>query len=295
MVSLKTLGSLGFVGRLGRPALLLGVILGSSSCAHQYVEELADVNEMSERFAIETETDIADCRASLARDHVGEISELDADRIRLVNWNIRKNSHENWKDDFDSLIDEKDLVLIQEAAHGNYDDQQQHQSFAAGYRTKKDLTGVLTLSRIKPLTQCSFVTLEPLLRSPKATSLTEYGLSGTDETLIVVNVHAVNFSMGTGAYREQFSEIFDTLWDHSGPIILSGDFNTWRNGRTEVVEKLALELGLDPVSFDDDVRVKTFGKPLDHIYVRGLDAREANTTEVETSDHNPMSATFSMP
>jgi endonuclease/exonuclease/phosphatase (EEP) superfamily protein YafD len=44
------------------------------------------------------------------------------------------------------------------------------------------------------------------------------------------------------------------------------------------------------LSFDEDHRKRVFGHPLDHIYVRGLETIEATTTEVSSSDHNPMSA-----
>jgi endonuclease/exonuclease/phosphatase (EEP) superfamily protein YafD len=42
------------------------------------------------------------------------------------------------------------------------------------------------------------------------------------------------------------------------------------------------------VEFDDDERKRVFGKPLDHVYVRGLDVRSATTHAIDTSDHNPM-------
>ena len=80
-------------------------------------------------------------------------------------------------------------------------DSSRHWSFAPGYTLDGEITGVMTLSRSRPLTQCSFTSLEPLLRTPKATSVTEYGLTGPELTLVVVNIHAVNFSMGTGAFR----------------------------------------------------------------------------------------------
>jgi hypothetical protein len=46
-------------------------------------------------------------------------------------------------------------------------------------------------------------------------------VTDTDQTLVVTNVHAVNFSFGTGAFEKQFEEIRQVLDDHDGPIILS--------------------------------------------------------------------------
>ena len=164
-----------------------------------------------------------------------EVKGFDTARIRLLNWNIQKNKKQHWSEDFKSRIGEMDLVLVQEASLRqdsiNDIDASRHWSFAPGYTVDGEVTGVMTLSRFMPLTQCSFVTLEPILRTPKATSITEYALNDSDQTLVVVNIHAVNFSWGTGAFQQQFEQIRDVLRDHEGPVILSGDFNTWRKHR----------------------------------------------------------------
>ena len=106
-------------------------------------------------------------------------------------------------------------------------------------------------------------------------------------------MHAVNFSTGLKAFRNQFQQVSRALRDHHGPIIFSGDLNTWRKKRVQIVEEFAAALGLTSIDFDDDHRVKIFGNVLDHIYVRGLSTVHSQTDAVETSDHNPMSATFS--
>jgi endonuclease/exonuclease/phosphatase (EEP) superfamily protein YafD len=46
--------------------------------------------------------------------------------------------------------------------------------------------------------------------------------------------------------------------------------------------------GLAAVEFEKDDRKRVFGKPLDHVYVRGLDVVAAETRETASSDHNPM-------
>lgn len=287
-----------FATRLARTGLLLFVASLTASCASQYVNQLSQVSTNSSSFHIPTELSSDACRDALGQPVVSVDSELDASTIRLVSWNIHKQTGQNWKRDYDKLARGADLVLFQEASLSTVSindlDASMHWSFAPGYRTNGKITGVLTLSSIKPLVQCSFVNLEPIFRTPKATSITQYGLSGTDETLIVVNVHAVNFTLGMGAYRDQFNQIAATLSQHSGPLILSGDFNTWRARRAELVEALAARLDLEELQFADDHRVRFLGQALDHIYVRGLSVVQADTSSVETSDHNPMSVTFSL-
>ncbi len=268
----------------------MAVLLQLSACAHRPVT--ADAAP-----ALRFSTEVSVCRDMLAAESL-EGAELDASNISLFNWNVHKTRERRWREDFDAFANNADLVLFQEASLREATiaeiDSSRHWSFAPGYRKWGEVTGVMTLSGIKPLTQCSFAHSEPWLRTPKATSVTQYGLTGTDQTLVVVNVHAVNFSWGTGAFEKQFTQIRDVLENHKGPVIMSGDFNTWRNRRVQIVNDMAASLELTAVAFKNDHRVRFFGNTLDHIYIRGLQALDANTEVVETSDHNPMTAVFAM-
>lgn len=268
------------------------------ACATVYVEDISDTDLAAAQYEMDIETGVRSCRSALASSSSVDGDALDASGIRLVNWNIRKQLDPDSDNDLTELSAQQDLILIQEASLRpetiNHVDATKHWSFAPGYRKSGSVSGVLTLSTIRPLTQCSFSSVEPLLRSPKATSITEYGLSSGDETLVVVNMHAVNFSIGLKAFKRQFNQVAWALDDHEGPIIFSGDLNTWRKKRMEVVQDFAEQLGLQSIEFDNDQRVTRFGNILDHIYVRGLTTRSAVTEVVETSDHNPMSAVFAM-
>ena len=276
--------------------IVSGLLL--SSCAHQYVEQLSQVSANSMIHHVPTANGIEECRELMAADITSSGAELDSTNIRLLNWNIQKQRNTDAADDLNALALDKDLVLIQEASLReeiiNGVDSSKHWSFAPGYLLDGEVTGVMTLSTIKPLTQCSFVTLEPLLRTPKATSITEYALSETDMTLAVVNMHVVNFSLGLKAFREQIENVHHVLKSHNGPVILSGDFNTWRRQRMLILEQMTEDLGLSAVDFGDDNRVRLMGNLLDHLYVRGLSATDATTEVVNTSDHNPMSAILAM-
>jgi len=151
---------------------------------------------------------------------------------------------------------------------------------------------VMTVSAAKPLTQCNLVSIEPWIRSPKATVITEYGLTNTDQTLLVVNIHALNFTFGVRDFRQQLRQAQSVLTHHAGPILLSGDFNTWHWRRSEIMIEMTDGLGLEKLAYDVDHRKRFFGQPLDQIYVRGLEVLEATTREVDSSDHSPMSARF---
>jgi endonuclease/exonuclease/phosphatase (EEP) superfamily protein YafD len=241
---------------------------------------------------------IAACQSALFGAVASAPPELDASNIRLLSWNVQKNKRTDWRRDFELLTSDRDLVLVQEASlrEDSIDaiDSSRYWSFAPGYVTPGAISGVLTMSRSKPIAQCSFVNYEPLLRTPKATNITRYGLTATDETLVVVNIHAVNFSMGLGAFERQFEQVQRVLEAHEGPVIFSGDFNTWRTKRITIVANLAESLGLTPLEFAEDKRKKIFGNYLDHIYVRGLSAVDSSTGIVSSSDHNPMSVTLQL-
>jgi endonuclease/exonuclease/phosphatase (EEP) superfamily protein YafD len=45
---------------------------------------------------------------------------------------------------------------------------------------------------------------------------------------------------------------------------------------------------MQPVEFSDDQRTRAFGRALDHIYVRGMQAQTARVITVSTSDHNAL-------
>src|SRR4029453_3335933 len=112
------------------------------------------------------------------------------------------------------------------------------------------------------------------------------------QTLAVVNLHSINFSMALGAYRAQLHALADALVAHEGPIVFAGDLNTWSEARLEAVRETSARLRLTEISLAQDRRSLFLGHQLDHLLVRGLDVVEANAIPVTSSDHNPVQATL---
>ena len=79
---------------------------------------------------------------------------------------------------------------------------------------------------------------------------------------------------------------------HQGPLIVSGDFNTWNDERMAVVDTIASSLNLKAVTFSENYRATVFGHNVDHIYYRGLKPIKALSVKMTTSDHNPMIVKF---
>ena len=272
----------------GRTQVLsaLALSLATTSCALQTV---------TGEFAFENngfvETTVDGCREALQRPSLHSVAGLGSE-IELLNWNIKKGSKALWQEDLRSMALDADLVVLQESAVEIGVESEvphlEHTSFARGYTTGSRTTGVATYSKTAPLSECRFQVTEPLLRTPKATSVTQYPLADTADTLLVVNVHAVNFTCGVVRFREQINQVRDVVAAHDGPAILSGDFNTWSRKRLDVVNELVGDLGFSPVPLQDDVRTTFNGYPLDHVFVRGFESANGDSAPVTSSDHNPM-------
>jgi endonuclease/exonuclease/phosphatase (EEP) superfamily protein YafD len=236
------------------------------------------------------------CVATLVGHSREGSTRLNGQSFSIVNWNVQKGRDPDWVSDLVHTGDEPDLVILQEAAPNSVGWEKvaptHYHSFAKGYGSRSIPTGVMTLSTAEPLAECDLVTYEPWIRTRKATLVTEYGLTDTKETLLVVNIHGINFTWGTGALKKQFEQARAVIAEHAGPVLFSGDFNTWRAGRVRMLDDLTQSIGLTRLEYRADHRKRFFGSPLDHIYVRGLDTIDSTTHDLTTSDHNPMSVSF---
>lgn len=276
-----------------RRIVTLAVLASMTGCATQ--NELSDLREASVQISPES------CLTRIGNDRDSQQHELDSSDIRMVNWNIQKGGDPDWHADLSTFADEPHLMIFQEAAFEmdawDVVASDHFRSFAPGWRTLGPsglVTGVMTLSAVEPMASCVLVSREPWLRSPKTTMITEYGLTESDESLLVVNIHAINFTITNKDFREQVRRALTVAHGHSGPVLLSGDFNTWHWRQSRILHEMAMSQDLAPLDFDEDHRKRAFGQPLDHIYVRGLRVIDATSIPVDSSDHNPMSATLSL-
>lgn len=220
---------------------------------------------------------------------------LAGDQLRVLIWNVHKASDDEWIGDFRTIAADSDLVLLQEA--------HLHREFVDGlvglprwdlveaWHWRNAPTGVLTGSDVAPLRVHALEHREPLLRTGKSALITEYRITGSDHTLLVANMHLINFTIDTRAFRAQLAEVAALLRDHQGPVILSGDLNTWRAERRAVVHEIAAALGLAEVAFDGP-RKQFLRFPLDHVFYRGLAVQATEVPAVGSSDHNPLLVTF---
>ena len=222
---------------------------------------------------------------------------LDSRNFRVLIWNSHKGRSRIWQEDLERLSSLSDVVVLQEGYLTEdlqvlLDKKQFNWDITKAYSFNDIYTGVLTASRVKPDFLCSFRAPEPLSGIPKTVMITRYPLSDSDAQLVIANIHMINFSLDPAVYRAQLKKTAEVLAKHPGPMIISGDFNSWNSERLRILAEITKELGAREVVFDRDQRTTFMGRQVDHIFYRNLVPLEAVTEKVTTSDHNPMLITF---
>ncbi|SBS29373.1 hypothetical protein MSP8886_01528 [Marinomonas spartinae] len=224
--------------------------------------------------------------------------------IDVLLWNVFKCRREGWQEDFQTLIHDKDLVLLQEAVFNSpfdviFSQSTQHQWIMA--RSFKNLqtsieTGIKTGSSVTANKHfCSASPYsEPITKTKKMLLATEYPITSAESSflessLLVVNTHIINF-VSLRKFKTHLDQVFQVLKHHNGPIILAGDFNTWNGKRLAYFNSLAMSLFLEEVKLIRQPRLSHFFKHLDHVYCRGLDVVDVHVhTDIHSSDHFPIS------
>lgn len=219
------------------------------------------------------------------------------EKIRVLVWNIFKQQRAEWQSVLNNFGKDAHLVLLQEAqttpelvrfATSNYLAADQVPALVLPQHP----SGVMTLASAHPIYCCPLREREPILRLPKSALVTVYPLPDA-RLLMVVNIHAVNFSLGVDVYSKQLLPIGDQIAHHSGPVIMAGDFNAWSRPRMNALYRFAREMSLREVRFSDDQRRRAFGRPLDFVFYRGLSVHDASVLVTRASDHNPLLVEFS--
>jgi endonuclease/exonuclease/phosphatase (EEP) superfamily protein YafD len=212
-------------------------------------------------------------------------------------WNIYKQSKARWEPELDRWSEGAQLVLLQEASiteafKGWVSKNRWESNHVNAFSVFDTSSGVINLTKHPAKKACVYTAMEPWLRLPKSGIYALYPLSnGT--SLAVVNVHAINFTVGTAEYQQQLNVLKQALTEHTGPILLAGDFNTWSKERSDKLNRDANELDLTQVKFSPDDRTQFInGLPLDHIYYKDLRLIKAKAPMTDASDHSPLIAEF---
>ncbi|WP_240313921.1 endonuclease/exonuclease/phosphatase family protein [Candidatus Fukatsuia endosymbiont of Tuberolachnus salignus] len=216
--------------------------------------------------------------------------------LRVMVWNIFKQQRTNWLSILKKFGKDSQLILLQEArttpemvrfATSNYLAADQVPAFKFPHHP----SGVMTLAAAHPVYCYPLREREPLLRLSKSALITVYPIHDK-RLLMVVNIHAVNFSLGVDVYSKQLGPIGEQIALHPGPLILAGDFNAWSRQRVNALRLFAHKMELQEVEFLIDNRSRVFGRPLDFVFFRDLYVAEALVLATRASDHNPLRVDF---
>jgi endonuclease/exonuclease/phosphatase (EEP) superfamily protein YafD len=229
-----------------------------------------------------------------------ETPALDSAGFTLMTWNVLKGRARHWPEDYARLSSGKDILLLQEAHLTHSLRALLGQSGYRWYMTRAfdyngAATGVLTAGRSPAAKACLSRLAEPLIGTPKSALLTRFPLDGSGEERWVANLHGINFTLGTARFRAQLESLAEVLGSHTGPMVLAGDFNDWSERRDDIVSLVAKRLHLLPVQLAGDVRSCHWGRPVDHVFYRGLEVIQADAVKVTSSDHNPILVRFRLP
>lgn len=222
-----------------------------------------------------------------------------APTFSLLNWNIYKQQKQQWSKKLSQWAQQADLITLQEAklssAFINVSKKQQLYYFQ-NYAFKHDdlIFGVNTLSRVQAKKVCGSRYSEPWIRIPKTGLASTYRIQGIDQTLLLINLHGVNFTFSATPLKQQTAPYLALIKSHQGPIIVSGDFNTWSEARTKEIIQSLVSAGFDETQFSNDQRITVLGRPLDHVFYRGLIVTKSQSMATTASDHNPQLVTFSL-
>ena len=222
---------------------------------------------------------------------------LNASGFSLLSWNIQKEIRDDWESDFVRLSHNADILIIQEAfltkqLRRLLNSRPYYWHLVTAFEYQHVKAGVLTAATVEPDFICPLRAAEPLIRFPKTILITRYPLADTHQSLMMANIHMINFAPHISAFHDQARRMTKILVNHKGPMILSGDFNTWSEERLAIIEDLAGQLKLSPADFKTDLARKAFGQTVDRVYYRGLTLEEALVIEVTSSDHNPLQVRF---
>jgi len=110
--------------------------------------------------------------------------------------------------------------------------------------------------------------------------------------LLVINLHAINFTVGSDQYRRQLDALGSLLDVHRGPVLLAGDFNRWNGARVRVLRRFMARHHLSELPISPDWRSRHFGHSVDAILLRGLRGIASAALPTRSSDHNPLIATL---
>lgn len=218
----------------------------------------------------------------------------------ILCWNVHKNNDNfSFKNYIEEFIARKpvDFFVFQEADFKhNIELNLPGLTFNAAANLEKGSSfyGVLTASKCKTMYSKPFLShgKELILGPRKSLLLTRHSFED-GSTLLILNLHAINFRENRHYYKE-IDKIIKIIDDYEGAMLIAGDFNSWNKNRMKLLHTKMEDLNFTPVPFSKSDKVKSFMKNhLDFIFYRGIELLEHSIERNHhLSDHHPLFAKF---
>lgn len=205
--------------------------------------------------------EIPDSRSAIYSWGQGSTTALTSSTLNILVWNVFKGQKDFFAQDFDRLADNTDLILLSEATDGAPVKSPMsqipghHWKMATSWYMKPNRarTGVATGSSALTLATSYIRTsdVEPLALTPKVILVTKYFHQPTEQEILVLNIHGINY-VGDQAYERQIRSAEPYLKKHKGPILFAGDFNIRKKTRRlEITQKVLAKYGLQRVPWEN--------------------------------------------
>ncbi|WP_238786925.1 endonuclease/exonuclease/phosphatase family protein [Ferrimonas lipolytica] len=222
----------------------------------------------------------------------------------LLNWNIQKRSYEpKWQQQFAAIEQQyqPELITLQEVSltASKQNPSNSNAVYAPNLITHSGYSGLLTATPTPAVDHFVRLTTaaEPVSDTPKIALYSQHLLPHRQQ-LLLINIHAINF-VTDAQYQNQLNDLHKQITSHNGPVVLSGDFNSWSDSRQRRLDNVVASLGLSEVYFADSGEIKSFfGHRLDHIYfsqhLSTVTGSAMVLDQFDASDHAPMIVSFSL-
>ena len=141
---------------------------------------------------------------------------LNASGFSLLSWNIQKENRAGWESDLVRLSQNADILTIQEAFLTEklkrlLNRKPYYWYLVTAFEYQNVKTGVLTAATIEPEFVCPLRATEPLIRIPKTILITRYPIAHTQHSLMIANIHMINFALGISAFEDQVHRMMEIL------------------------------------------------------------------------------------
>lgn len=234
------------------------------------------------------------------------IKSLQHQEINLQNefsilcWNVAKLTlKSSYKNFIDLLIKnyDFDILLLQEVKKSiskEFDLSGYSYVLSPNIQTNRHFFGVLSAFKTSCQSELSLLTKKRELKfATHKISLITYHKLSNNETMLMVNLHAINFVQNID-FQNELNSIYLAINSHKEAMIVAGDFNTWNLKRIQLLKEFTDALSLKKVEFEDESNLKKiFTNSIDYIFYRDLEltySKVVNSKKI--SDHNPIIARF---